>query len=33
VVGGRVMARDGVHSAVGDPGRELAAVIEELWTS
>ena len=33
VVGGRVVARDGVHRIVGDLGPELAAVIEELWTS
>lgn len=31
VVGGRVVARDGTHVALGTVGAELAAVVEELW--
>jgi formiminoglutamate deiminase len=32
VVGGRVVARDGAHTDLGEPGPELTAVIEELWS-
>ncbi|MBV9313622.1 MAG: formimidoylglutamate deiminase [Pseudonocardia sp.] len=33
VVSGRVVARGGVHLALGDIGPRLADVIEELWTA